>query len=151
MQYRLCAGVLVEQDGRVLLVRHLRPGKYDFWVAPGGGVQGDESLAQAAQREAREETGLDVEPMQMAYVEEFMNPEARFCKFWFVARATGGRLSVAAPEAQVEHIVEAAWLSPHEMEGKAVFPPVLQGRYWSDRLSGFPATIQLPLRQMDFW
>ena len=151
MQHRLCAGTLVQQDGRVLLVRHMRPGKYDFWVAPGGGVQGEESLAHAAQREAREETGIDVEATRMAYVEELMNPETRHCKFWFAAQATGGRLSVAAPEAKGEYIVEAAWLSPQDMEGKIVFPLVLQGRYWSDLALGFPATIHLPLRQMQFW
>jgi ADP-ribose pyrophosphatase YjhB (NUDIX family) len=40
MQHRISAGATAENDGRVLMVRHLREGHYDFWVCPGGGVNG---------------------------------------------------------------------------------------------------------------
>jgi ADP-ribose pyrophosphatase YjhB (NUDIX family) len=60
MRQRLSAGVIVEHNDRILLVRHVRPGIYDFWVAPGGGVQGTETLSAAAEREACEESGLTV-------------------------------------------------------------------------------------------
>jgi len=42
MKHRISVGVIVEQAERLLLVRHLKPGAYDFWVPPGGGVQGTE-------------------------------------------------------------------------------------------------------------
>lgn len=151
MQQRISAGVLVEQDGRLLMVRHVKPGEYDLWVAPGGGVQGEETLEQAARREAREETGLEVEPLRMVYVEEFMNPHTRHCKFWYLARPVGGTLSVDAPEARSELIVEAAWLSLADMEGKLVFPTAITERFSSDRLAGFPAVVHLGLRRMTFW
>jgi 8-oxo-dGTP diphosphatase len=151
MQHRISAGVLIEQDDRLLLVRHVKPGEYDFWVAPGGGVEGDETLEQAARREAREETGLEVEPLRMVYVEEFMNPHMRYCKFWYLARPVGGALSVETPEARSEFIVEAAWLSPADMQGKVVYPSVLAERYAQDRSAGFPATVHLGLRHMEVW
>lgn len=149
--HRLSAGALVEQDGRLLLVRHRKPGAYDFWVAPGGGVQGDETLEQAACREAREETGVDIVPGRLAYIEELVSPDLRMCKFWFVGQAVGGALSVDHPEAKREHIVEAAWLSPREMEGKQVFPPVVAGRYWDDRQNPHAWPARLDLRPMEFW
>jgi 8-oxo-dGTP diphosphatase len=31
MKHRIAAGVIIEQDGNVLLVRHLKAGAYDFW------------------------------------------------------------------------------------------------------------------------
>jgi 8-oxo-dGTP diphosphatase len=149
--HRISAGAIVEHNGRVLVVRHHRPGRYDFWVCPGGGVQGDESLSVAAAREVREECGLEVRVSQLAYVEELINPECRHVKFWFAGQFVAGELSVAHPKAIAEHIVQAGWLSPSELEGKIVFPPVLSGQYWQDRERGFPGVVHLPLRRMEFW
>jgi 8-oxo-dGTP pyrophosphatase MutT (NUDIX family) len=151
MEHRISAGVLVEDDGRVQMVRHLRPGRYDFWVAPGGGVLGDESLADAARREAREETGIDVEPIRLAYIEELTQPDLRHCKFWFEARVVGQRRCVVAPEAQREHIVESAWLTRAELGDRQVFPTVLGQRFWQDRAAGVTAPAHLGLRRMEFW
>ena len=151
MQHRLSAGVLVEFEGKLLLVRHLRPKKYDFWVAPGGGVEEAEELAVAAKREVREETGLEVETDKLVYIEELIQPDLRICKFWFTARLIGGQMSVAAPEAKSEHIIEAAWLSRAEMANKTVFPPVLVSRYWEDKSQGFGGPTHLGLRKMEFW
>jgi 8-oxo-dGTP pyrophosphatase MutT (NUDIX family) len=53
-----CAAVLVrDEDGRVLLVRHVE----GRWQLPGGAVDPDESPAAAARRECREEASVDVE------------------------------------------------------------------------------------------
>ena len=151
MQHRISAGVIVEQDERILLVRHLRPGRYDFWVAPGGGVQGHEQLPQAAAREAEEETGLVIEPSELLYIEEFTQPDIRHCKFWFRGHLRGGELCATGPDAVSEHIVEAAWLSRAELAGKKVFPPALVERYWSDRAKPFSGPSYLGLRSMEFW
>lgn len=50
---------IIIQDGQVLLIRH-RAGKYP-WGLPGGGIKSKERLAEAARREAFEETGVDVQ------------------------------------------------------------------------------------------
>jgi 8-oxo-dGTP diphosphatase len=151
MRQRLSAGVIVEHNDRILLVRHVRPGIYDFWVAPGGGVQGTETLSAAAEREACEESGLTVAAGKLVYIEELVNPELRVCKFWYLASLVSGVLSATAPEAQAEHIVEAAWLTRAELEDRIVYPRVLTGRYWDDKKEGFPSVGHLDLRQMEFW
>ena len=94
MQQRLSGGVLVEHEGRVLLVRSVRSGKCDFWVAPGGGVQGSEELTAAARREVKEETGLEVDVIRLLYIEELLQPTLRICKFWYIGKLRGGTLSV---------------------------------------------------------
>jgi ADP-ribose pyrophosphatase YjhB (NUDIX family) len=48
----------VDETGHVLLVRHM--GHHDGWAVLGGAVEIDESPAEAAIREAREELGTDI-------------------------------------------------------------------------------------------
>ena len=151
MKQRVAAGVIVEHDGRILLVRHCKPGVYDFWVSPGGGAEGGEDLRAAARREVFEESGLHVEPQQIAYIEDLTTPQMRECKVWFSGRLIGGRLDVSAPEALREHIVEAAWLSRSEFEGKTVFPPMLNADYWHDRQHGFAFPRYVGVREMAFY
>lgn len=50
------AGAWVGDGDRVLFIRH--PDAPDAWGLPGGGVEAGESLAEAARREVREETGV---------------------------------------------------------------------------------------------
>jgi 8-oxo-dGTP pyrophosphatase MutT (NUDIX family) len=62
---RLAARVLlIDPDGRVLLLFGADPSLEDdagWWFTPGGGVEGAESLTEAAIREVFEETGLRLE------------------------------------------------------------------------------------------
>ena len=53
--------VVVDDQGRVLLVLRGHEPEPGRWTIPGGKVEQGESLAQALVREVREETGLDVE------------------------------------------------------------------------------------------
>ncbi len=60
-EHKVAAGVLVEHESRVLLVRRrMRPGQ-GLWTFPAGFVDFDEDPAEAAVRECREETGVEVE------------------------------------------------------------------------------------------
>ena len=151
MKHRISAGVIVEHEDKVLLVHHRKPGAYDFWVAPGGGAIGSEDLRATARREAFEECGLLVEPQDLLYVEELVNPHTRMCKFWFAAEVTGGVISMLHPEAAAEHIVEAAWLSAADMGGLQVFPPMLRTEYWADRGRAQGGPRYVGLRRMESW
>jgi ADP-ribose pyrophosphatase YjhB (NUDIX family) len=59
---RLCVAVLVTNaNGEVLLGRRNKDPRRGMWVLPGGGLEPGETWEQAARREVREETGLDIE------------------------------------------------------------------------------------------
>ncbi len=60
-EHKVAAGVLVEREGKVLLVRRRVGPHQGLWTFPAGFVDFDESPAEAAVRECREESGLEVE------------------------------------------------------------------------------------------
>jgi len=151
MNHRIAAGMIVEHEDRVLLVRHRKPDAYDFWVAPGGGAVGEEDLRETARREVLEECGLHAEVDALAYIEEFHSPHTRECKLWFTGHLVGGTLDTSAPEATREWIVEAAFLSRSDFDGRTVFPPMLHGAYWEDRATGFATPRYVGLRKMSFY
>jgi 8-oxo-dGTP diphosphatase len=57
----LAVSVAIWRGGEALLVRRARPPMASIWSFPGGLVETGERLEDAAVREVREETGLDVE------------------------------------------------------------------------------------------
>ncbi len=65
---------MLDPERSVLLVQYARSTGQRFWAVPGGGLEDDESFAQAAVREAREELGLilgDAPPFAWAGSAEF--------------------------------------------------------------------------------
>jgi len=57
---KVAAAVLVEQDGRILLVRRVNEPYRGLWTLPAGFIDAGEDPARAAERECLEETGLSV-------------------------------------------------------------------------------------------
>lgn len=64
------ADIILERDGKVLLVERRWPPL--GWALPGGFVDAGETVGQAAVREAKEETGLDVRLRALLHV--YSNP-----------------------------------------------------------------------------
>jgi 8-oxo-dGTP diphosphatase len=57
---KVAAGVIVQQEGQVLLVRRVNEPGQGLWSFPAGFVNAYEDPARAAERECLEETGLQV-------------------------------------------------------------------------------------------
>ena len=57
---RIRVSAILRWQGSVLLCRQEKPGK-QYWLLPGGGVDGGETLMEALRRELREELGIAVD------------------------------------------------------------------------------------------
>jgi len=144
MRYGISAAALIIHERQVLLVNH-RGADYDFWVPPGGKLEGTESIFDCARRETWEETGLDVELDRIVYVQEFVDPEYHFCKFFILCRSFTGRLSTANRVAHEDFLVGARFWAQHELQHIDVVPPILRAQFWQDLQHGFPGTCYLGL------
>ena len=58
LEPRIRVSALLRWEGRILLCRHEKAGRGEYWLLPGGGVNGGESLVEALRRELSEEVGV---------------------------------------------------------------------------------------------
>ncbi len=63
-------GALVIRDGKILLVKRKYPPGKGRWSIPGGHVEVDESILEAARRELLEETGIEGDPLGVVNVDD---------------------------------------------------------------------------------
>ena len=82
--------IVLDEDNRILMIKQEHPER-TVWMVPGGGIEEGENSAQAAVREVREETGLEVEILGLIWhVEEVSQRGQRFVNF-FRASLRGGK------------------------------------------------------------
>ena len=91
-------GVVVLSPSGVLMIRRGKPPRVGGWSLPGGAQKVGETVADAARREVREETGLEVEVLGLVDVIDSINPDAKgavqyhYTLVDFMARPIGGTL-----------------------------------------------------------
>jgi len=85
--------LIIEFDDGIILIKRKNPP--DGWALPGGFVEYGESIESASIREAREETGLDVELVRQfhTYSAPKRDPRHHTITTVFVARAHGRPLA----------------------------------------------------------
>ena len=89
---RVRVGVIVVQEGKVLLARqHVAQGQ-DFWIVPGGKMKKREGLLDCARREMAEETGLEVEGLRPLYVGDFFKGRNHIVDTFWLGKVVGGEL-----------------------------------------------------------
>ena len=126
---RIRVSALLRWDDRLLLCRHEKPGRGEYWLLPGGGVNAGESLVDALHRELAEEVGIvDEIPLEgpVALVDSIA-PQRTFIAKHVVHIVFAGYLSGRSLEAVTS---SDAAVRGHrlflreELDGIVVHPPI---------------------------
>jgi len=100
-------GAIIIENARVLLVKRAHPPIQGQWSVPGGVLEVGELVREAAVREAREETGLIVEPGDLLGVydrilhDREQRVQYHYVLVDFLCRPVGGELDAASDAAEV--------------------------------------------------
>jgi len=100
-------GAIIIEDKRVVLVKRAHPPLQAEWSIPGGVLEVGELMREAAAREAREETGLTVEPGELLGVYDRVLRDANkrvqyhYVLIDFLCRRVAGDLAAASDAAEV--------------------------------------------------
>ncbi len=107
----LVAGVVIEKEGKFLLVQEALEKSYGKWNLPGGHVDKCENLKDTAIREAREECGIEVALHDICFIGNIVKPSGESSIYvYFVADIIGGE-----PKYDSKEIMNIDWFSYNEL------------------------------------
>lgn len=108
-------GVLIKRGEKYLLVRRAAEPDRGLWTIPGGLVEVGERVREAAAREAREETGLEVKVQEVLdVIDKIVRDEEGRVKYhfvivYFLAVPRGGEMKASSDA------LEARWVGKEEL------------------------------------
>ncbi len=101
---RLAVDIVIEYpDGDIILIKRKYEPFKGCWAIPGGSVETGETVEEAARREAKEETGLDVKLTSIGgvYSDPDRDPRGHVVSIVYRAEPLGGYLKADTDAAEV--------------------------------------------------
>lgn len=126
--------IIFDEDKKILMLKQHHEDR-DIWMVPGGGIEEGEDARQAAIREVKEETGLDVTIEKLIWhVEEVSEARGqRFVNF-FLAKISGGTLELGYDPERVggEQVMkEIRFMSQEDInQQEHLYPDYLKDEIW---------------------
>ncbi|RLL48468.1 NUDIX hydrolase [Oceanobacillus piezotolerans] len=102
----LVASVSIFNETEGLIIKENKPTAFNKWNFPGGRIEYGEDILYSAQREVKEETGLDVKLIGTTGVYNFFSSTSnQVILFHFIGEVTGGSINLEEDE-----ISESKWI-----------------------------------------
>jgi len=145
MKSRISVGVLIFKEGKILLIKHVHPKTgFTWWVPPGGGVEGTESIFETAQREVSEETGMFVKLDKIVYIRQFIYhaQNENNIIIYLAAKEVKGKETIKniKGKGMDEHYIKKLhYFDRKELKKETVFPEIIKTEMWNDYKNGFPS------------
>lgn len=123
--YYACVDLLLEKDGKFLLGRRMNTGWNDGkWCTFGGHIEDEETIQQAAVREAKEELGITINPdaLEIANLIQYKSNRLTM-QFYVIVKHYEGTPSIQVEWEQGKEIVKAdklEWFSPDNLPENTV-------------------------------
>mgnify|MGYP001590121320 FL=1 len=141
MDFGMTADIIVEEGNNVVLIKRKNEPYKGSWEFPGGFVEKNETVEEAALREVTEETSLKVRLKEIlgVYSSADRDPRGRVATVVFVSEKIGGKLK-ASSDAE-----DAKWFDVTSMDAESLafdHPKIIKdyrrwkkqkGTYWSGK------------------
>lgn len=134
--------IIFNEEGHLLLVRQHHEDR-DIWMVPGGAVEEGENSREAAVREVKEETGLDISTGPLIWHIEEVSSERgqRFVNYFLAEIVSGTAVLGRDPEFDDQHqILREVKFVPRETIQRLpekVYPDLLRNELWELADNGF--------------
>ncbi len=122
MRPRIRVAAIIQHQDRLLCVQHSK-GRKKYWLLPGGGIEFTERADEALIRELKEETNLDIEVQNLAFITESIsfNKRTHIVHVVFFATVLGGTLALP----NEKRISGVKYLTLKELAKETLHPPIL--------------------------
>ncbi len=107
---KIIVGVVVEKDGKFLLVQEAKASCRGKWNLPAGHLDPNETIIDGAKREAREETGCEVEPTGVCQIGNRVLEDGLFVSVIFAAKLVQEEIAFDTSE-----ILDVKWFTYDEI------------------------------------
>ena len=144
LENRIRVGVLIFEDNKILLVKHVDPiTGFTWWVPPGGGLKETESIFECGEREVKEETNLKVNLDKIVYIRQFIfhKQKENNIDIYVTSSKHKGKKSIKGivGKGEDEHYIkQIKFFSKKELKNIKVFPSVIMEEMWEDYKNSFP-------------
>jgi mutator protein MutT len=108
--------------GRILLIQRAQEPNKGFWSFPGGRIELGETVLEAVAREVREETGVEIEPVEVFQVYDWIvRDDAAKIRFHYLVNYVRARYLSGVPRAGSD-AADIRWASEEEIPSLTMYP-----------------------------
>ena len=148
MRINIRVAAIIFKDGKLVTAKMRKRGKV-YYILPGGGVEGDETIYEGLKRDLEEELNIGIIDPRLIYIKEFhLEETGRILEFYFHVTDYVGEIKKGFdPEEKESVFEEVSLLDFSELSEVIFYPKQLIKTLESDMNEGFSEVKYLGLQK----